>query len=119
MRFEVLFVKVGRVAFFIPLEFAIALPDRAAVFTGGVPHLCPVNLTAITADQLSGKGTIALGAPGAVFASGKFQLNSLPFLRTNDGRMAVLDIVLRNLALVENRGDGTFCLNALININPY
>ena len=92
---------MGCTAVRITFVLGIALPDCPAVFAVRVPDLGAEDLTAIAADDFSGKGTVALGAAGACFAPSQFQLCFLPFSRLYDCLMAVFHIVLRNLALVD------------------
>ena len=88
-------------AFLIALEFAVTLPDHAAVLAVGMPHLGTVKFSAVTADDLRGK------QPGAVmilpncFSPLELRLYMIPFVRVDDGRVAVLNIVLRYLALID------------------
>ena len=54
------------------LELCVALPDRPAVFAGGMPYLGAKVFAAVAAYQFCGKGTVAMGTPSAVSAAGKF-----------------------------------------------
>ncbi len=101
MPFQIFFVQMGCMAFFGFLELGVALPDDPAVFAVGVPDLGAVIFAAIAADQLSGKGAVVVGTAGIVFSPCQFQLHLSPFLRLNDGFVAVFHIVLGNLALVD------------------
>ena len=83
------------------IEFIIALPDRAAVFVCRVPDLGAEELAAVTADDFTGENTAASVTPSEFLASGKFLLHPVKKLRCDDGFMAVLYIVLWNLALID------------------
>ena len=101
MPLQVIFVQMRCAAGGVASVLGIALPDRPAVLAVGVPDFGTVVFTAVTADQLGGKGAVAIGAFGAVLPSRQFQLRFLPFIRCNDGFVAVFYIVLGNFALVD------------------
>ena len=75
-------------AFLITLELAVTLPYGSAVLVIAVPNLRTVNITAVTTDDFTGKRTLTKGTSAAVFSSGKFKLNTLPFFRLYDSRVA-------------------------------
>ena len=54
------FGQVRCVAFVFSLEFPVALPDDAAVFVRGMPHLAAVQPAAAAADELSRKAARAV-----------------------------------------------------------
>ena len=91
---------MGRPAFVLTLELGVALPYSPAVLAGGVPHLGAIGLPAVAAHQLAREGAAAHRAPVAVPPPGELQLHLLPLLRQDDGRVAVLHIVLGDLPLV-------------------
>ena len=61
------------------------------------------SLPKIIVSSKPGIGDVATAhrSPTAVFPSCQFQLNLFPLLRPNNGRVAMLHIVLGNLALVD------------------
>ena len=83
------------------LEFAVALPDNTAVAVGGVPGFGTENIAAVGADDLPGEGAGLMVPVAAVFAPFQFHLNLLPFPGFDDGWMAVLHIILRDLTLID------------------
>ena len=83
------------------LEFAVALPDNTAVAVGGVPGFGTENIAAVGADDLPGEGAGLMVPVAAVFAPFQFHLNLLPFPGFDDGGMAVLHIILRDLSLID------------------
>lgn len=95
-----LFGKRRRFAFFA-VEFMIALPDDPAVFVGGMPYLCPEKRTAICADQARGEYGIPAVASPQGFPPCHLVLHKVPLFRCNNGRMAVLHIILRNRTIVD------------------
>lgn len=93
--------QMGCFAFAFPFEFAVALPDNTAVAVGGVPGFGTENITAVGADDLPGEGAGLMVTVAAVFAPFQFHLNLFPFPGFDDGRVAVLHIVLGNLPLID------------------
>lgn len=61
----------------------------------------PVPAAAVSADQLCTEYTCATVGSADFFSSPDFILNRIPFKRIDNGFVAVFDIVLRNLALVD------------------
>ena len=98
---DVILVQMRCAAAVFALEFAVALPDHPAVLVRAVPDLAAVEFAAIAADNLCREGAeavmvLALGLPNRHFV-----LHFLPFLRIDNGRMALFHDVLRHLALVD------------------
>ena len=93
--------QVGRFAFVFPLKFVVTLPDDPAVTVGGVPSLGTENPAAVGTDDLPGKGAGLTVPIAAVFTSLQLRLHLFPFPRLDDGRMAILHIILRNLPFVD------------------
>ena len=81
-------------------EFAVALPDGAAVLVGGVPDLGTEEGTAILADQFGRKDALAAVGFAQSLPSGELCLNLLPFVRLNDGGMTARHIILWDFTLV-------------------
>ena len=55
--------QVWRSAFYFALELMVALPNYTAVLAVGVPYLGAELLSAITAEDSTGKRTLRRGAP--------------------------------------------------------
>ena len=85
----------------ISFEFAVALPDDAAVFVRGMPHLAAVKPTAAAADEFSRKAACAVMRTACLLPSRQLILRHVKDLWLDDGRMAVLDIILRYLAFID------------------
>lgn len=92
---------MGRFAFVLPFEFPVALPDDSPIAVGGVPGFCPENFAAVGTEDLPGEGAGLTVPIAAVFTSLQLCLDLFPFPRLDDGRMAILHIVLRHFALVD------------------
>ena len=82
-------------------EAGVALPDGAAVFVIGVPHLAAVYAPAAAAENSPGEAMLAVVLAAQFSSPLQFQLHFLINLIAHDGRMAVLNVVLRHLALVD------------------
>ena len=93
--------QVGRFAFVFPLKFVVTLPDDPAVTVGGVPGLGTENPAAVGTVDLPGEGAGLTVPIAAVFTPLQLRLHLFPFPRLNDGRVAILHIVLRRFALVD------------------
>ena len=93
--------QVWRSAFYFALELMVALPYHTAVPAVGVPHLGAVRLSAITAEYSTGEWTLREISVCGFLPSAQLPLNHIPRSCVNDGRVAVLYVVLRNLALVD------------------
>ena len=93
--------QVGCFAFAFPFELAVALPDNTAVAVGGVPSLCSENISAVGTNDLPGEGAGLIVPVAAVFAPFQLHLNLLPFPGFDDGGVAVLHIILRDLSLID------------------
>ena len=93
--------QVRRFAFVFPLKFVVTLPDDPAVTVGGVPGLGTENPAAVGTVDLPGEGACLTVPIAAVFTSLQLRLNLFPFPRLDDGRRAVLHIILRNLPFVD------------------
>ena len=88
----------ARLAFFV---LAVAAPDLAPVGVVGVPDLHAVPGSAVTAFYLGTEHALpAVGIPD-LFSPCQFVLHRVPLFRDNDCFVAVLDIVLGNLAFVD------------------
>lgn len=85
----------------LALEFVIALPDHPAVLVCAVPDLGAEVVATIAADQSGGKDALSAVTPAQRFPPGKFLLHPVEQQRVDDCLMAVLYIVLRDLALVD------------------
>lgn len=79
----------------------VALPDGAFVLIRGVPQLRAVKFAAVTADDSGAKNAVAAVFSPQCISPLELNLHHILLLRADNGRMAVFDIVLRNLALVE------------------
>ena len=80
-------------------KLAVALVNHTAIFTVGMPNLRTKVTPAVSADNL---GRINAGAAVRLNAAFlKFRLHKIELLWRDNCRMAVLDIVLRNLSLVD------------------
>ena len=66
-----------------------------------MPHLFAVEPTAITADNFGGKYAESAVRASKLFAPCDFNLNHIELGGGDNGRVAVLHVVLRNLALVD------------------
>lgn len=99
--FQPLLGQMGRFAFVFPLKFVVTLPDDPAVTVGGVPGLGTENPAAVGTEDLPGEGAGLTMPIAAAFTSLQLCLDLFPFSRLDDGRMAVLHIILRNLAFVD------------------
>ena len=98
---DALLVQMRCAAAVFAFEFAVALPDHPAVLVRAVSDLAAVEFAAIAADDLCRERAeavvvLALGLPDRHFI-----LHLLPFLRIDNGRMALVHNVLRHLALVD------------------
>ena len=78
----------------------IALPDDLPVGVVAVPDLRPVPAAAVAALDLAGENTDRALAVPALFAGGHQGLHHLEGLRIDNGLVVVLDVVLRDFALV-------------------
>ena len=85
---------------FLVGEFAVALPNGAAVLVSGVPYLGTEEGTAILADQFGRKDAFAAVGFAQGLPSGKLRLHLLPFVRLNDGGMTARHIILWDFTLV-------------------
>ena len=99
--FQSLLGKMGRFAFVFPLKFVVTLPDDPAVTVGGVPGFGAENPAAVGTKDLPGERAGLTVSIAAVFTPLQLCLNLFPFPRLDDGRMAVLHIILRNLPFVD------------------
>ena len=78
----------------------VALPDDLPVGVVAVPDLRPVPAAAIAALNLTGKNADRALAVPALFAGGHQGLHHLEGLWIDNGLMIILDIVLRDFALI-------------------
>jgi len=93
--------QVWGATLFVAVEFMIALPYRAAVFVGGVPDLRAVPATALTAFYLAGEKVNAAVVAAVLPTPRQLALYHIENLRLDNSLMVILDVILRNLALVE------------------
>ncbi len=98
---DVLLPKMGCPAFFLTLELSIALPDGAAVLTVGMPDLGAVPATAVAADNAGGENSAAAVVTAQRLAPCELSLHHIKLIWGNDGLVALLYIILWNLALVD------------------
>lgn len=92
---------MGRFAFVFPFEFAVTLPDDPAVTVDGVPGLGPENIAAVGTKDLPGEGAGLTVPTAAAFTLLQLCLDVFPFSRLDDGRVAVLYIILWHFSLVD------------------
>ena len=78
----------------------IALPDHRLVFRSGIPDLTAIQRAAFIAKDTSRKAMRRVIATARFLSLGKLCLYSLEHFPRNDGRMTMLDVVLRHLAFV-------------------
>ena len=81
-------------------ELRIALPDGTLVLTGKMPHLAPIGPAAVSADQLVRKTALTALVPALLGTPLKFLLYQIENFRRDNRRMAVFNVILRNLAIV-------------------
>lgn len=86
--------QMGFFAFVFPLKFVVTLPDDPAVTVGGMPCLSPENPAAVDTKDLPGEGAGLTVPTAAAFTLLQLCLDVFPFPRLDDGRVAVLHIVL-------------------------
>jgi len=98
--FQIILIQVRRPTFIIVLEFLIALPDRAPVLAGAVPHLGTVDPATLTAYDFAREAAYTAGVADALTPF-HLVLNYIEHLRGNDRRVAIFNIVLGNLAFVD------------------
>jgi len=98
---ECILGQVWRSVFYFALELMVALPYHTAVLAVGVPHLGTEPLSAITAENSTGKRTLRRGATCGFLSPAKLSLYHIPRFGIDDGGIAVFHIILRNLALVD------------------
>ena len=98
---DVLLHQMGRPALFRALELPVALPDGAAVLAVGVPHLGAVEGAAVAADDAGGKNAPSAVAVAQPLPPSELGLHSVELVRVDDGLVAFLNVILRNLALVD------------------
>ena len=78
---------------FLAGELAVAPPDSAPVFVGGMPDLGAEVTAAVPADQPGGKDAVAAVTASDGFPALQLSLHQLPLGGVDDGRVAVLHIV--------------------------
>jgi len=83
------------------VELAVAPPDHPAVLAVGVPYFGAVEVSAVSANNAGREDALTAVPPAQGLAALELSLDRLELLRSNDRRMAVLYIVLRNFALVD------------------
>ena len=83
------------------LELIIALPDDTAVFVIGIPHFSSKVLPAVAADDAAGKDALAAVFPAYGLAPEDLFLHPFKKLRSDNGLMAVLYIILGDFALID------------------
>ena len=80
-------------------ELAVALVNHTAIFTVGMPNLRTKVTPAVSADDFRGVNAGAAVRFDASFP--ELRLYKIELIRRDNRRMAVLDIVLRNLSLID------------------
>ena len=100
---DALLVQMRCAAAVFAFEFAVALPDHPAVLVRAVPDLAAVEFAAIAADDLCRERAEAVVVLAFGLPDRHFILHLLPFLRIDNGRMALVHDVLRHLALFLER----------------
>ena len=80
--------------------FVKAAVDDFSVLACGVPSLCAVEATAITANNTGGKNGVSAIGSSESFAPCHLRLNKLELSRVYNRLVAILDIVLWDLTLV-------------------
>ena len=98
--FDLILIKIGGRAAFIACVLGVATPDGFSERPVGVPDLAAEKLAAVAAYQPGGEEATAAILPTDGLSAGELPLYHIPFAGRNDRRVAVLHIVLRNLALV-------------------
>ena len=68
-----------------------------------MPNLGTVKCTAVTANNPATQNIVTAIPATQLFAPFCFALDKLPFVRRNNGWMAVFNIVLRNFAFIDLR----------------
>lgn len=91
---------MGCGTFPLSFELGVALPDGAPILGVRMPDLGPIEGTAVATDDAGGKNPIAAIFPAQGFPSGELGLDQIPLLPINNSRVAILNIILRNLALI-------------------
>ncbi len=99
--FDVLLPQMGRLAFPLPGELLIALPDNAAVLAVGMPDLGTVKAVAVAADDAGGENAAAAVAVAQSLPPSELGLDNIELMGLDNGLVAFLDIILLDLALVD------------------
>ena len=94
-------IRMRRGAFLPAVKLVVALPDHLPVFIVGMPYLGAVPAPAVPAFYLSGENAHAavpvLPRPPRLHQC----LDAVKDARLYDGRMVLLHIILRHLALID------------------
>jgi len=92
---------MGRPALLLPGKLLVALPDGAAVLAVGVPYLGAVKAAAVAADDAGAKNAVAAVAMAQPLPAHELGLHLVKLLWVDDGLVALLNVILRDLALVD------------------
>ncbi len=87
-------------AVFLVLELFVALPYRPFVLACGVPGLGTEETAAIFADEPCSEYAVSAVPSTEGFSSCHLKLHQFPILRWDDSIVGMLDVVLRNFAVV-------------------
>lgn len=82
-------------------ELPVALPDCAAIFAVGMPDLGTIVTAAIPTDDAGGENAAAAVVEAQPFPPSKLSLHQIKLLQVDDRLMALFDVVLGNLALID------------------
>lgn len=93
--------QVRGAAFAFALELVVALPGHPAIFVGAVPDLRAEVVTAVAADQATGKNGLSAVATAQRLSPGHLFLHPVEQERVDDCFVTVLHIILRRLALID------------------
>ena len=98
---DILLHQMRGAARFLTIELFVALPDGAAVLAVGVPDLGTVESAAVAADDAGGENAAAAIAMAQLLAPLILGLHQIKLLRVDDGLVALFNVILRDLALVD------------------
>ena len=82
------------------LELIVALPYRPFVLARGVPGLGSEETAAVFAYKPCAEYAVSTVASAETLSPGNLKLHQFPILRRDDGIVGMLDVVLRNFAVV-------------------
>lgn len=78
------------VTWHLPLVFAVGMPDLGTIIAAAIPT-----------DDAGGENAAATVVEAQFFPPGKLSLHQIKLLRVDDRLMALFDVVLGNLALID------------------